>query len=54
MSDLSLPHCPKCSQPEYACDCDDVCCIDCGCKLNKEALECGRDVCFDCYVAQQD
>jgi hypothetical protein len=23
MSDLSRPHCKKCGQPDYACDCGD-------------------------------
>lgn len=29
-------------------------CTDCGCKLSPEAIEAGRDVCFDCYCYLQD
>ena len=53
MSDLSMPHCEKCNEPEYACTCHEGECLSCGCKLDAEEIECGRDECFDCYCARQ-
>jgi hypothetical protein len=29
-------------------------CQLCGCKLDNEAIEADRDICFDCYCDQQD
>ena len=28
-------------------------CVDCGCELSQEALDAGRDMCFECYVHHQ-
>ena len=54
MSDLSLPHCNKCQQPEYACECPITQCRECGCDLDADALAADRDICFDCYCDEQD
>jgi hypothetical protein len=54
MSDASLPRCEACGNPQYACVCpDDVCC-DCGCKLTREEVAVGRDMCFECYGFHQE
>jgi hypothetical protein len=33
--------------------CDESVCFSCGCKLDEEAIEAGREQCFDCYFAAQ-
>ena len=35
-------------------DDDDGKCISCSCKLDKAAIEAGRDQCFECYLEEQD
>lgn len=45
MSDLSLPCCEKCRQPEYACQCDSGLCCDCGKPLSREEESVHRDMC---------
>jgi hypothetical protein len=54
MSDLSMPRCERCGQPEYACSCTDARCADCGDELTPEELAIGREVCFSCYCVAQD
>jgi hypothetical protein len=29
-------------------------CFSCGCKLDEEAIEAGREQCFECYLVDQD
>jgi hypothetical protein len=57
MSDAGLPRCEKCEQPEYDCQCgprveepgDQLTrCAECGCELDEEALETGKETCFEC------
>jgi hypothetical protein len=54
MSDLSVPRCEECGRLAYDCICDEGKCFSCGCKLGKEAIEAGRDQCFECYCEEQD
>jgi hypothetical protein len=53
MSDVSLPHCGGCGQPEYGCICPEAKCCDCGRDLTAEEIKFGRDMCFDCYRYSQ-
>jgi hypothetical protein len=54
MSNASLPYCEKCQQPEYACECPNKECRECGCDLDADELALGPDICFDCYCYEQD
>jgi hypothetical protein len=44
----------ECGHVEYACICLEGKCFSCGCKLDKEEIEAGREQCFDCYCIDQD
>ena len=44
----------ECGHVEYACICQEGKCFSCGCKLDKEEIEAGREQCFDCYCIDQD
>ena len=39
--------------PDMRASCADGRCVDCGCELSQEALDAGRDMCFECYVHHQ-
>ena len=54
MSDASIPICEECDRLVYECICGEGLCADCGCKLGKDAIDAGRDMCFACYCDQQD
>lgn len=54
MSDISLPHCETCKEPNYACRCDEGLCCSCGEPLGVEALKVGRDECFSCFCERND
>ena len=44
----------ECGHVEYACIARKENALDCGCKLDKEEIEAGRERCFDCYCIDQD
>jgi hypothetical protein len=56
MSEASVEHCLVCNQPIYACGCEDRhnICAYCGCPLDDEAIEIGRETCFECYCERND
>jgi hypothetical protein len=41
------------SQEDYEEDDDSTICQECGARLDKDELESGRNICFDCYVLLQ-
>jgi hypothetical protein len=49
MRDASI-HRKKRDQPEYACVCTKNTCVGCGEKLNREEIEHGSYLCFECYL----
>jgi hypothetical protein len=53
MSDGSMPRCGDCGRVAYDCISHEGKCFSCGCKLDKEEIEAGRDQRFDCYCIKQ-
>lgn len=49
-----MPHCDKCNQPEYVCTCNVNLCAGCGEELSEEEIKLKREICFSCYLCQQD
>jgi hypothetical protein len=52
--DTSCLRSEECGHVEYPCICQEGKCFSCGCKLDKEEIEAGREQCFDCYCIDQD
>jgi hypothetical protein len=44
----------ECGHVEYACICQEGKCFSCGCTLDREEIDAGREQCFDCYCIDQD
>jgi hypothetical protein len=54
MSDLSVPLCALCERLQYECVFSAGKCCGCGEELEEEAIEAGREQCFECYCEAQD
>jgi hypothetical protein len=50
----SGPRCETCGNAERYCVCNDGRCTSCGEPLDKDAIDAGRDECFDCHLYRND